>query len=219
MFTIKSYTKNTKIGMGRSLQDPLYGLLDIDLNFFYVVDYRKHVIEQLHNLIGIHKTVTTIPLHACKNWYLNKIDNTVCHNWGTTMFDSEMRSLSLKQNDISLTPNGLEITDELKFLIQNCQETSILLAAIVDQSGKPNYVASEIIYFFANDPWVQKANNIEKQTFDNKKTQLLDMNNQLKSIMTQCSIDSADYCKNLNKLATPLIKKLYQLAYGDIIYD
>ena len=208
MFTINNYTK---IGVGPSLQDPLYGLLDIDLNFFYVVDYRKHVIEQLHNLIGIYKTVATIPLHACKDWYYNKIDNAMCYNWGITMFDSEMRSLSLKQNDMRLIPNGLEITDELKIPIKNCQETGILLATIADQCGEPNYVLSKTIYFFANDPWVQKANHIEKQTFDNKKSQLLDINDQLKSIMTQYSIVSVDYCKNLNQLVTPLIKNYIDL--------
>jgi hypothetical protein len=210
MFTINNYPK---IGVGPSSQDPLYGLLDIDLNFFYVVDYRKHIIEQVHNLIAIHKNVATIPLHACKNWYFNKIDNTVCWNWGLTMFNSNMRSLSLEQNDMSLTPNELDIADESKLLIKNCQEACLLLIAIENQYAGQNYVPSEIIYFFAGDPWVQKANDVEKQAVDNKNLQLLDIIDQFKSSMTQYSIVSVDYCKNLNQLVTSLIKKLNLLAH------
>jgi hypothetical protein len=190
----------TKIGIGPTAQDPLYGLLNTEKNFFYAVDYRKHIVDELFEFFKDYKTTVVIPISACGDWFYNKIDNSVCYNWGVSVYDPEFRAKNLEQNCVFLTNRKDKLTSELTTLITNLQEVCKQFAGIDNCLNRsPHPITINLVQLFGDDPWIQHAFKIEQSRHDNKQSQLIDIANDAKKILKSYSVFDKNYCTNIQQ--------------------
>jgi hypothetical protein len=200
-----------KIGLGPDDTDPLYGLLDTKENFFYAVDYRKHIIDELFEFFKIHKTTTVILISACDNWFYNKIDNSVCYNWGISAYDPAVKDRS--QHCMFLVPTKNTQTGKIKILIKNLQEICRQFAGIEHCRKLTPLVTSEVLHLFDNDPWIQYAAKIEQQQHDNVQSQLSNIITKVKETIKDYSVFDKNYCDNVQQIICSLENK-----YNNILF-
>ena len=149
--------------LGPKTNNLLYGLLDLEHNFFYQVHFKKFAIEHLFKLIDGHRPVAVVSLHSCTNWYRTLIDNTNCNHWGLDTFCSKLRSNSLIFNSVFLIEHHTNIDNNLQLLIDNLNFVlETLFYKLPTKSKSVDYHFPEnLSMLFADDPWVKQSIEIE----------------------------------------------------------
>jgi len=207
----------TPLGIGPSLQDPLYGLLDVDQNFFYIVDYKKNMIDLLHDVMSSHKNVTIIPIHTCLGWFHQQIDNSVCCQWGVNFFDSHERIPGLMDNNMRLIPKSSGVAPSTQIIIKNlfylvsvCEKIEGCNKFYFDYRTPKN-----VLIMFADDHWIQAAHKTELNYDKHAKTRWQDLLQQIYQLMKRHDINTEQYADSINqsikKLAIDTIPYFYPL--------
>jgi hypothetical protein len=149
-------------GIGPNPADPLYGLFDKTGNFFYQVDYRKTLIDDLYTIIKDYKNVAVVPVHLCTNWEYTLIDNSVCNRWGLDVFIAEHRPTALIHNIVTLIERHNTIDVQTQNVIDNLKFLTKILNNFYNRA--PNYrIPEELLIMFDNDPWIKQS--IEKECY------------------------------------------------------
>lgn len=100
------------IGVGMAT-DPLYGLLDSQRNFLWLVDYRLPVICQLQSVLQTESQCRLVAVADCENYQHNLIDNTVCARWGLEAARDGSPMIGVRQRLIE-TNHRLDVVDQIK---------------------------------------------------------------------------------------------------------
>ena len=155
---------NVALGLGNP-EDPLYGVFDTELNFFYLVSCHLEIIEKAVTLLLHHRTVSPMLISDSANWYHTLIDNSVCSNWGIT-YDPIKTCIN----------NVINHSEETYFLINNLQYFLEIYEKIVyikqtlhsrcQEWIMLNLPPDELSQQFVNDPWVQFAITRELDNYD-----------------------------------------------------
>ena len=195
--------------------DTLYGLLDVDQNFFYVVDKNQHLIDRLYLVMTSDTNIIKVDLHACSNWLVNQIDNDVCFQWGLGFFDKDYRSTSLMGNDPILVNHGMPANEKILAVIQNLNYVKKILYEIDANSPAFDYrKPKNIVIMFANDPWVVACAKKELDYAVVLKKHWQDHTTRVYQLLQSHSIHSAHYPVVVNQC----IKEFATQAMPDIIF-
>jgi hypothetical protein len=195
--------------------DTLYGLLDVDQNFFYVVDKNQAIIDRLYLVMAVDTKIVKVDLHACSNWMPNQIDNDVCPEWGLGFFDKDYRSTSLMGNDSLLINHSKSTSEKTLIIIQNLNYVKKILFEIDANSPAFDYQRPKnIVTMFADDAWVTACAKKELDYAIGLKSHWQDHLTKIYQLMQSHSIHSAHYPVSVNQC----IKEFATQATPDIIF-
>lgn len=154
-------------GLGPTAQDPLYGLLDIEKNFFYVVHFRKDWILQTQKILSLYRKTEVVAIHKCSHWHYNQIDNTVCWNWGV---DRDLKKIMDQEDfEISLVELSAMVHDSETMTVINHLQYILYYMDLFDRRYpyferlQESYNFHPVAIIFDSDPWIQQARKIETQ--------------------------------------------------------
>lgn len=146
-------TQSTFLGIGPNDGDPLYGLIDLTHNFFYLVDYRLGLISRMAQVLAPSIPSAVLAIHECANWQSNMIDNTVCNRWGLDQIDLMVACLHLRERQAIITASQQEIVDSLIFVRRTLLHVDgkDTIEIPIDQP------ITQAQIMFADDQWVQHS--------------------------------------------------------------
>ncbi len=207
------------LGIGSSKHDPLYGLLDLDQNFFYMVDYRESVISEVGQILNHSKAVRVINIQDCANWHYNKIDNSVCVKFGVNFFDSKDFLLALKFGKMELIDKFDSVDPGTMIVVNNLPYVSAVITQMQQTDQKFQFDSTDkVLLTFAKDTWLQQSRDRELEYFDDLKQQWTRARQTVSDILNQHDIASETYQtmvnQNIKKFVTdhaPHFMPLYQL--------
>jgi len=193
--------------LGPDSNKQLFGLLDLQDNFFYKVYFEKSILEHLQTLLQHRRSTIIIPLHECSNWNRNIIDNTVCNHWGLDVFASDLRSLALCYQNINLTQTCQQFDNNLQTLMDNLSFVTDLLTVKLPIDNIEFQMPVKVQIMFAKDPWLQEAILKEKQYLDQYTVLYNGIITEVKNFTQEINIDQVDYVDQLEqKIKTRLMQ-------------
>lgn len=185
--------------LGPDSNKQLFGLLDLQDNFFYKVYFERSILEHLQTLLQHRRSTIIIPLHECSNWNRNMVDNTVCNQWGLDVFVSDLRSLTLHYRNINLTQTCRQFDNNLQTLMDNLFFVTDLLTVKLPTDNIEFRTPVKVQIMFAKDLWVQEAILKEKQYLDQYTVLYNGIITEIKKFTQEINIDQADYVVQLEQ--------------------
>lgn len=155
------------LGLGPSKNDPLYGLLDTTANFFYLVDYRLHIIHQLAKILNTTQHCVIVDISSCDDWRYNLIDNDVCDRWGILNL-SQIQSDTMIVGSVLVEQKTTVSSSTDKIVQSNLQICRQVLQQIisVEESGiAKKSAANPSQLMMLDDQWISDASHRELQYF------------------------------------------------------
>lgn len=182
-------------GLGPDINDPLYGLFDLERNIFYRVDFRKSTIEHLHDLANSHRKLAVMPIDCCANWHRTLVDNSTCNHWGLSVFTPDQRPNALLYNEVCLVENYINIDDQTQTLIGNLAFVTEMLNKLQSIEYQfEHQPLTKVEIMFADDAWVKQSIEKEFFHFKNNKNIFEKVLEKIKLCAQQLNIDQDDYC-------------------------
>jgi hypothetical protein len=189
------------LGVGPTAQDPLYGLLDLDENFFYMVDHRENIINGLWQVLVRSKKVKIIAIHQCIDWYYKKIDNQICWSFGINLCDQTYRDHAIKYNgtEMSLIQHLTPTSEKTVAVVKNLCYVRDIITVIERQKKKFDLkYPAHMILAFNDDSWVHEDLVKESTYFLQASEQWHTLCRQVYEIMKNYCIDADDYRHHVN---------------------
>lgn len=193
----------------------LYALFDIKNNLFYAVHHNKFFIDGLAELTHLHRSVCVIALHDCINWHHNLIDNSNCHRWSLNAFFETSRPDALKFNDLFLLENQKDLDNDLQTLKSNLEFVLKILSNLPQCSD----IATSQSTMFVDDPWVQHAQQLENQHYQNYKIAIEQVQQHIKNLIKQQEINQPDYIDIIeNTLDQYCMQSNKRFLFNPVVY-
>lgn len=148
------------LGLGNP-EDPLYGVLDSESNFFYLVSCYRELAEHAVLLLSKHRLVELVLISDAVNWEHNLIDNSVCSSWGLS-YNPEKTCVN--RYTVHTPETMILLTNVLYFLqaAENVYYFNQLFEWYCDQWIGMILPSDPLREQFATDPWFNLA--VEKET-------------------------------------------------------
>lgn len=155
------------LGIGPSKDDPLYGLLDTTANFFYLVDYRLHIIHQLAKILNTTQHCVIVDISSCNDWQHNLIDNDVCDRWGILNL-SHIQSATMIVGSV-LVEQKTAVSSSTDKIIQSnlqiCRQVLQHLISVDESVIEKKSAANAAHLMILDDQWISNASHRELQYF------------------------------------------------------
>ena len=217
-------TSNIPLGIGALETDPLYGLLDIDQNFFYIVSHREEFIKLAHTMASPYKSTKILKISNFDNWHHNLIDNQVCMNWGIDLLDSK-KIIKKYQNTldknfvITAIETNVPLDKNLKIIINNFQLALKLfehlegLELMIKTLPFPHAPPDQnLALAFVDDPWVLSAINQELKEYEYYQNAIVKFKNTIFENFCQ-DITNVDYITHYNKQVELMFLNLSNVSF------
>jgi hypothetical protein len=210
---------NTMIDQHGSNNPTLYGVLNFQRNFLYLVDQDRSVVTDLVQHFGQRHGMIAVDVDACVQnmqnsiWMAKKIDNTVCNNWGISVYDTTLRPWSLQRNLMYLVPRTQALTSEDFQVCNNLQIACkfVTLAKYFCQQLS-QYQPLDVLEWFADDAWVHQANLLERQAHEQRQTLLNQVIEQIYNTVYLGDLTDPDYQENTTSAVNSLTKQFSNIA-------
>lgn len=182
------------LGIGSNKHDPLYGLLDLDQNFFYIVDYRQSVINEVGQILDHTRPVSVLKIHECVNWYYNKIDNNVCVKFGVNMLDSKDFLLALKFGKMLLVDKFESVDPGITIVVNNLTYVTAVITQMqqTDQTFQL-HSSDSVLLMFAKDVWLRQSRDKELEYFNDLKQEWSRARQEVTDILKRHDISDQTY--------------------------
>lgn len=200
------------LGIGNP-DDPLYGILDQEQNFFYMVTCHRPIAEQATALVAQHRPVKLEIISNAVNWYHTLLDNTVCINWGIDHNPEKIcvsREITHTNETVQLVKNLLEFLS-VKEKIHNFRCD---LEKFCNRRIGMALPAQSLRDQFADDAWFNLATAKETANYQrvyNVSSQHLDNIESVFDLPIGLSDYSAQIAKNMAQL--PVDQKFKKIFY------